>query len=180
MIQHCRTPFARHADDQVRPERDEHLPMREKLHLDIYTVLIIALIPFFLLTAWGLTWNYERVLANRACEDTTNYLEEATALAPEVMNAGTLQNAGGWVGRMAEMRPPPLAEDLHDSIVNTATYATNSDPGLDTTQPAGVFEKLTPFQDPIIEGRDKIIAECPELADAIPDAFPMFFTKENS
>ncbi len=154
--------------------------MREKFRLDIYLILIIALVPFFLLTAWGLTWNYERVLANRACEDTTSYLQDASSFVPDFKNAGTLQNAGGWVGRMDGLRPPPIAEDLHDALVSTVTYAMNTDPDLDTARPAVVFDELTPFQNSITEGRDKIIEECPELASALPDAFPMFFTEENS
>lgn len=154
--------------------------MREKFHLDIYTILIIVLIPFFLLTAWGLTWNYERVLASRACKDTTSYLGEAASFAADFTNAGTLQNAGGWVSRMESMRPSPLAENLHDAVVSTVSYAINTDPNLDTTEPAGVFDKLTPFQESITEGRDKIVVKCPELASQIPTAFPMFFTEEDS
>ena len=156
------------------------MPMREKFRLDIYTILMVALVPFFLLTAWGLTWNYERVLASRACEDTTSYLKDASRFTSDFTNAGTLQNTGGWVGRMDGLQPPPIAEDLHDALVSTVTYGMNTDPNLGTTQPGVVFDELTPFQNSITEGRDKIIAECPELARAIPDAFPMFFTEENS
>lgn len=152
--------------------------MGEKFHLDIYMVLITALIPVFLLNAWGLTQNHERVLANRACEDTTSYLEEASGFAPEFRSAGTLENADGWLSLMRTMRPPQLAEDLHNSIMTTVTYAMNTDPDLDTTQPAGVYVRLTPFRSSIMEARAQILEKCPELAGQIPTAFPMFFTEE--
>ena len=71
--------------------------MREKFHLDVYNVIIIALIPFVLLVAWGLTWNYERNLhaqhwALRHAQRTrTTHGDEMARLLAHVRDRGAVR-----------------------------------------------------------------------------------------
>lgn len=149
--------------------------MRSKIHFDIYTILIIAIVPTFLAIAWGLTWNHERVAARQACENTEEYLADVSEIASLYENAGTLQDADIWLNQLEAMSPPAPAQDLHDSVISAINYAININPDLDTTQPAAIYETLTPFQQAIDNGRADITERCPEFATMIPEAFPMFF-----
>jgi hypothetical protein len=149
--------------------------MPSKIRFDIYTILIIAIVPTFLSIAWGLTWNHDRVAAKQACQNTEEYLTEVTEISDLYVNAGTLQNADVWLTRLEAIVPPSPARDLHDSVISSIRYATNVSSELETTQPAAVYEALTPFQQAIDNGRADIIDTCPEFATMIPGAFPMFF-----
>lgn len=151
--------------------------MLSKIRFDIYTILIVAMVPTFLVIAWGLTWNHDRIAAKHACENTDTYLTEVSAIADLYTSAGTLQNANTWYDQLEQISPPGPARDLHNSVSSAVTYSMNRNPDLQTSQPAGLYDALPPFQQPVDKGRDKIIERCPELTPLIPDAFPMFFQK---
>lgn len=153
--------------------------MRDKLRFDIYTILMIAMVPTFLAIAWGLTWNHDRVAAKEACTNTEHYLAEVTDIVPIYTNAGTLQNADVWLTRLEEITPPSPARNLHDSVSSSISYGMNIDPELSTTEPAAIYDQLTPFQQAIDNGRQDIVAKCPDTAAMIPEAFPMFFREGN-
>jgi hypothetical protein len=150
----------------------------QRLRLDSYTIIIIALLPSFLLIAAGATWFYERAEARRACSDATEYLADVSDMSASFQSAGTLSNARSWLTSMESLQPPLVARELHDSTVASVTYAISVTPDLDVSAPASVYEAVTPFQDNIDAGRDELIDECPDLALQIPDAFPMFFAKD--
>jgi len=152
--------------------------LRQQLRLDAYNLIIIALIPSFMLIAAGATWFYERAEARRACSEATAYLEDATSFAGAYQSSGTLANARSWVAGMESLQPPTVARDLHDTAISAVTYASSTNPGADTSVPGGLYETLTPFQDSLDSGRNELVETCPDLASLIPDAFPMFFTKD--
>lgn len=109
--------------------------MRESFRLDIYTILMIAIVPVFLFTAWGLTWNHERVAARQACENTERYLTEAADITSLFTNAGTIDDAEPWLDRLDTLGPHGYARDLHQSASRTIEYAINTRPGLETAEP---------------------------------------------
>lgn len=149
--------------------------MREKLHLDVYNVIIIALIPFVLLVAWGLTWGYERNLHERQCKEAVTYLEEAADFSSLYTNAGSLDDADPWLDEMQEMSYPAPLADLHNGAVAAFTYAATTSLPVEMNQPAGLYERLTTFKEVLDDGRDKIVRQCPEVDPLIPNAFPMYF-----
>lgn len=153
--------------------------MRSKLRLDIYSILIVALVPAFLAIAWGLTWNHERVIAKQECGNTGEYLADVADIASLYESSGTVQNADVWLTRLDSIVPTRTARNLHDSVLSTIRYAMNATPELDTTQPGAVYEELPPFQQAIDRGRGDIVDQCPEFAALIPEAFPMFFREGN-
>jgi hypothetical protein len=152
--------------------------MREKFHLDVYNVIIIALIPFVLLVAWGLTWGYERNLHAQQCEDAIGYLEEVTAIAPEYVEADTLEDADDWLDSMQELGYPEPASDLHNGALSAFTYASTTDLQVDTAQPGGLYDQLTTFKEVLDDGRDTLVDQCPDTEPLIVDAFPMYFREE--
>lgn len=152
--------------------------MRDKLQLDIYTMLIIAIVPVFLAVAWGLTWNYERATARQACEDTESYLADAAEAAPLFTGAGVVDDVTEWMSRLETITPKGHADDLHEAATSTVEYAMTTQGDLPTDVPAVLYEEITPFRTSIDEAYDKIAEKCPELLPMIPDAFPMFFTRE--
>ena len=152
--------------------------MREKLHLDVYNVIIIALIPFVLLVAWGLTWGYERSLRAQHCDDAITYLEEVTALAPEYLQAETLDDADTWLEEMQELSYPDPATDLHNGAVSAFTYASRADLPVDMAAPGGLYDQLTTFKGVLDEGRETLVSQCPDTEMLIADAFPMYYREE--
>lgn len=152
--------------------------MREKFRLDVYNIIIIALIPFVLLVAWGLTWGYERNLHARQCEDAIAYLEDVTALAPAYLQAGSVDDADSWLLGMQELSYPAPATDLHNAAVSAFTYASTTDLQVDTGEAGGLYDGLTTFAGILDEGRETLERQCPETAPMIADAFPMYFREE--
>lgn len=152
--------------------------MRTSFRLDIYTILIVALVPTFLAIAWGLTWNYERILANRECDYTGHYLTEVGDMASLYTDAGTLQNADTWLTRLQAINPSTPTRDLHQAVVNSMSYAMNTNPDLDTTEPGAVYDTLVPFRQTIDKGAQEVIDTCPEFERLLSYAFPMYFREE--
>ena len=152
--------------------------MRPDVRFDIYTILIIAIVPVFLATAWGLTWNHERMAAQRACEDTEHYLTEAAEVASLFTDAGTLDDADTWIDQLATISPHGHAWDLHQSATRTVEYAMNTQPNLPTDEPGIVYDQIVPFRIAIDNAQEKIVDKCPDLAMLIPDAFPLLFTRQ--
>jgi hypothetical protein len=152
--------------------------LQQRLKLDGYAIIIIALLPSFLLIAAGATWFYDRAEARRACSDATAYLADVSDMSASFQSAGTLSNARPWLTSMESLRPPLVAKDLHDATVASVNYAISVEPDLDVSAPASVYDAVTPFQDSIDAGRADLVDECPDLALQVPDAFPMFFAKD--
>lgn len=149
--------------------------MREKLHLDVYNVIIIALIPFVLLVAWGLTWGYERNLHARECDEAVTYLEDVADFSSLYTSAGSIDEADQWLEQMQEMSYPAPLADLHNGAVAAFTYASSTSLTVEMDQPAGLYDRLTTFKRVLDEGRDTIVRQCPEVDPLIPGAFPMYF-----
>ena len=154
--------------------------MRKYRQWDIYTVLMVAIVPVFLAVAWGLTWNHERVAAAQACEDTESYLSETTEAASLFINAGTVGSTDPWLSRMETIQPQGHGWDLHDSVVGAVEYAAAVEPDLDTAEPGVVYDETPFFQDPIDEARATIVEKCPDLEAMLPEAFPMIFKENDS
>lgn len=152
--------------------------MRKYRQWDIYTVLMVAIVPVFLAVAWGLAWNHERVAAAQACENTATWLAEVSEAAPLFINAGSVGNADPWLNRMETIQPQGHGGKMHDSAVSAVEYASTVDPDLDTTEPGVISDAAPFFQDSIDEARATIVDECPDLGGMLPEALPMIF-KEN-
>jgi hypothetical protein len=154
--------------------------MREQFRFDVYNGIIIALIPFVLLVAWGLTWGYERNLRARQCDEAITYLEEVAEFSTLYTDAGSLDRADGWLDNVQTMSPPEPMSDLHNGAIAAITWATTTDMDVDTSEPAGLYERLTTFKDVLDEGRATLVKRCPDADALVPAAFPMYFREEGS
>lgn len=150
--------------------------MRNRIPFDIYTILIIAIVPVFLATAWGLTWNHERVARKESCASASAFLTDASGLVSVYTNAGSIESSDVWLSQLESLTTPPgAAKDMRDNVLSSMTYAMNTDPTLKTTASGEVYDSLTPFQQSIDKVRTNLVEECPETAMLIPEAFPMFY-----
>lgn len=154
--------------------------MREKLRLDVYDIIIIALIPFVLLVAWGLTWGYERNLHARQCEEAIAYLEEVAEFAPLYTNAGSISNTDQWLEQMEAQSTTEPLRDLHNGAISALTWASTTDLEVDTTQPGGLYERLTSFRNVLDDGRETLANRCPDADALVPAAFPMYFREDGA
>lgn len=149
--------------------------MRNKIPLDIYSILIVAIVPVFLATAWGLTWNHERVEKQERCANANLFLEDARDLVPVYTNAGSIGTSDVWLSQIESITTPGAARELRDVILSSMSYAMSTDPDLDTTATGEVYTSLTVFHDSIDRAQAGLVEECPDTATLIADAFPMFF-----
>lgn len=151
--------------------------MRNRIPFDIYTILIIAIVPVFLATAWGLTWNHERVAKREMCASAVTYLTDAADLVPTYTSAGNIGDSDFWLSQLESLTTTPgAAKDLRDVVLSSMSYAMTTDPGRETTATGEAYRALTPFQESIDQARTELVETCPETAPLIPDAFPMFFS----
>ena len=153
--------------------------MRLKRYFDIYNVIIAALVPLMLLTAWGLTTVYERRERAQQCEAALVYLEEVTDVASTFTGADSLDDADNWLELMEEISSPAPANDLHNGAMSAFSYANmvNMDVAMD--EPGVLYDRLASFTDVLDNGRETLVSRCPDTAPLIADAFPMYFRQEN-
>lgn len=154
--------------------------MRERFRLDAYNVIIIALIPFVLLVAWGLTWSYDRHVHARECEDAVTYLQKVADIASEYTSAKTLDDADAWLEDMQDMSLPSPATALHNGAVAAYSYAARADLPVDPAKPGGLYDELTTFKGVLDDGRETLVDQCPATEPLILDAFPMYFRKDGA
>lgn len=162
---------------QDEEQRDACHIMRDRFRLDIYTIVIIALIPAFFGIAATATWFYDRAEAERICGDVETYMQNVENITPTFAEAGTLDGTDNWLESFEALSVPWPAQDLHDAAISTITFGANTDPDLDVSEPGAVYDELTTFQDALDEGREGLLLHCEDMENQLVAAFPMFFTR---
>lgn len=154
--------------------------MLRSIQWDVYTFLIIALIPFLLLSAWGLkTWDDQR-LHRVQCEMAVDWLEQSTTIAPDFARAGSASQTMFWQASFEEISSPSAAGKLRWGIIQSAEYIRKYMPRKAVNAPGVLNPPDGLFSREIIEGREELIDHCPETEALLPDAFPMVFRHEDS
>ena len=153
--------------------------MRERLHLDVYNIIIALLVPVILLTAWGLTAAYERNERERQCEDAVAYLEDVAENASLFTSADSVDDTDAWLEALEERSAPEPASDLHNAAVSALNYASSVNIDADVQQPGDLYDRLTAFQNLLDDGHETLVSRCPDTAPLIADAFPMYFRNED-
>lgn len=149
--------------------------MRHRIPLDIYTILIIAIVPVFLATAGALAWNHGRVEKRELCANAATWLEDVSGFASVYTDSDVLRETTVWVSQVETTGSPGAARDLKDAVLSSMSYAMNTDPNLETTGTGEVYDALSPFQQSLDDARTGLATECPDTAPLVPEAFPMFF-----
>lgn len=149
--------------------------MRDRFRIDVYNVIIVALVPVILLTAWGLTSAYETNQRREQCEQAFTYLDEASDLAARYTTASSLDTADDWADELEQLSHPAPAADLHNGAISAFNYALSIDLDVDVNAPGSLYDELTTFQDVLNEGRETLVSACPDTETMIADAFPMYF-----
>lgn len=152
--------------------------MLKSIQWDIYTVLMIGLVPVLLVSAWGLT-QWDDIRLHRAqCEVAESWLEENTEIASDFAQTRTLQGTGYWQTRFEAINWPSDAGQLRWGIIQSANYGREHYPSRFTSFPAVLNPEDGLFSRDISQGRKNLVERCPEVESMLPDAFPMIFQKE--
>ncbi|MCO5224858.1 MAG: hypothetical protein M9953_05940 [Thermomicrobiales bacterium] len=152
--------------------------LRTRIRWDTYTLIMVALVPVILLSAWGLTKASEHDLRSRQCAMAEEWLDESRALLPLFYRAGTVQNTTAWVSALEELSSPAAAGRLRWAVLQSTRYAAEYYPDLPTDEVAVLNPTDGLYQRNLTEGARDLINHCPEVASMLPQAFPMVFKED--
>lgn len=147
---------------------------------DIYTVLMVALVPAIVLAAWVLQSYDTDQLHRSQCELAESWLESSREYADQFEQAGTTGRTQLWINSVGELNSPNAASTLRSGILQSARYHAEHLPGLPTDEPGILNPKNGLFERPITEGAQILTEHCPETEDLIPSAFPMIFREDET
>lgn len=154
--------------------------MPKSIDWNIYTILMVALVPALLLAAWGLeTWD-TRQLHQLQCTVAMEWLEESEDLAPQFVQAGSMDQTMLWISSFEEIEAPIAAGDLRWGILESARYHEQHYPDLPTDEPGVLNPPNGLFERQITDGANRLVDHCPETSDELTTAFPMIFREDNS
>lgn len=154
--------------------------MLKTIQLDIYTILIVALVPGLLLAAWGLdSWDSNQ-LHRRQCELAVDWLESSAAIVGQFEQAGTTGKTQLWINQIEELDSPNAAGDLRWGVLQAANYGVEYFPDRPSDEPGVLNPKNGLLERQIADGAEKLIKHCPETEALIPTAFPMVFREDGT
>lgn len=152
--------------------------MLRTIQWDIYTILMVALVPALLLAAWGWdTWDSHQ-LHKRQCELAVDWLESSEVLAGQFEQAGTTGETQLWINKIEELDSPNAAGDLRWGVLQAANYSAEYFPERPTTERGVLNPKNGLLERQITDGAERLIKHCPETEALIPKAFPMVFRED--
>lgn len=145
---------------------------------DIYTIIIVALVPAMLLSAWGLTAWDQRQLHSRQCAMAEDWLDSTAAFAGQFEMAGRTGQTQLWITNIENLDFPNAARDLRSGLIRSARYHQEFLPNVSTREP-GVLNPVNGLYERQIEtGIAALTSHCPETAELIPAAVPMIFRED--
>lgn len=147
---------------------------------DVYTVVMVAMIPAILLVAWGLEWWEDHSLHQTQCALAEQWLEDSEVLATQFEIVNQLGRTDPWITSFEELESPAKAGQLRWGILQSARYFKEYYPEMSTTEP-GVLNPPDGINSrDIVNGTKELIEHCPDVESMLPKAFPMVFTKDES
>ena len=152
--------------------------MLKSVQWDIYTILMIALVPTMMLAAWGLHTYDAGQLHRQQCEMAEAWLESSAEYVGQFERAGITGNTLLWIANVEALDSPNAAGYLRWGVLQSATYHAEYLPALPTDQPGVLNPRNGLFERQIADGAEHLIEHCPEIEDQIPTAFPMVFRED--
>lgn len=153
--------------------------MLKSIQWDIYTILIVALLPALLLVAGGVTWWEDNRLHQAQCNVAVAWLEESADIAGQFQLAQTMDRTQFWQQSFEEINNPSHAGQLRWGIIQSADYTSEYYPDMPTDEPGVLNPKNGLFSRDIEEGTEELIEHCPDTEAMLADAFPMIFRDED-
>jgi hypothetical protein len=153
--------------------------MLKSVQWNVYTYLMVGLVPAMLLGAWGIDSWQSRRLHQTQCQVATEWLEESARLAPQFTLANTMDRTQFWRVGIEELNAPSQAGVLRRGILQSASYHARHYPDHPTSEPEVLNREDGLFSRDIEGGAAALIAHCPETEALLPTAFPMFFQGED-
>lgn len=154
--------------------------MLKSVQWDIYTFVIVALVPTLLLAAWGLHAYDSSQLHRRQCEVAVEWLESGADYVEQFEQAGTTGRTQMWISGIEQLDSPNAAGILRTGVLRSAHYHADHIPNLSTSEPGVLNPRNGLFERQIAEGTERLAQHCPETADLIPTAFPMVFREDET
>lgn len=146
---------------------------------NIYTILMIALVPAMLLTAWGLDAWDSRQLHRLQCTMAEEWLEESSDISQQFEQSGRMGQTQLWISRFETIESPNAASGLRTGILQAANYHEEYYPDLATDDRGVLNPRNGLFERQIESGVQSLVEHCPETEAMIPNAFPMVFREDN-
>lgn len=154
--------------------------MLKSIQWDIYTIVMVALVPAMLLVAGGITWWDDYRLHQVQCELATDWLEQNAVLSDEFENAGTMERTSFWQRQFEEINSPSAAGQLRWGIIQSANYQQEYFPDRETEE-RGVLNPINGlFSRDIVDGTEDLVEHCPDTEAMLPEAFPMIYRDEGT
>lgn len=149
--------------------------MLKSINWDIYTIVMVALVPALLLTAWGMdAWDNHR-LHSLQCNMAETWLEESEGIASQFEQSETVGQTLFWASRFEDFESPNAAGNLRWGILQSAEYYAENFPETPTDEPGVLNPPNGLFERQIEEGVEDLVEHCPDTEAMIPSAFPMVF-----
>lgn len=153
--------------------------MLKSIEWNIYTILMVALVPALLLTAWGLyAWD-EHKLHTLQCEMAESWLDESEEIASLFQQSETIGQTRFWISRFETLESPNAAGNLRWGIIQSANYHAENYPDMSTDEPGVLNAPNGLFERQIEEGTEDLVEHCPDMETKLPTAFPMVFREGN-
>lgn len=154
--------------------------MRSGFRLDPYNIIIVALIPFVVIAAWGLVAWHDYSERRATCDNSLRYLDAAAALYPLYVDASTVEDASPWLDQLRALQAPGPVLAIHQAADRTISWAMEITPSLPTTDtPGELYDQFPALHDQQALARDGYLTACPDNEQALIDAFPMIYTPDN-
>lgn len=149
--------------------------MLKSVQWDVYTIIMVALVPILLLSAWGLQALDAGRLHRTQCELAVDWLENSKNSSTQFVQAGTTGRTQFWITMFEDLDSPNAAGYLRWGVLKSAEYHQEYLPDLPTDAPGVLNPRNGLFEKQIADGARHLIEHCPETEALIPDAFPMVF-----
>lgn len=149
--------------------------MLKSIEWNIYNILIVALVPSIMLTAWGLFALDKHNLHTLQCNMASEWLDESEDLSARFQDLDSMGQTTFWLSQFEDIESPNAAGDLRWGIIQSVNYHQENYPDMPTDErgvlnpPNGLFERQ------IEEGAEDLIDHCPDTEERLPAAFPMVF-----
>lgn len=152
--------------------------MLKSIEWNIYNILMVALVPALLLTAWGIyAWD-EHKLHTLQCNMAESWLDESTDIASQFQQAKSMEQTRFWVSQFERIESPNAAGNLRWGIIQSAKYHAENYPDMATNEPGVLNPPNGLFERQIEEGVEDLIDHCEDTETMLPTAFPMIFRED--
>lgn len=153
--------------------------MLKSVQWDIYTILMVALVPLILLTAGGLYFWNDYSIHKTQCEMAEDWIRESGEMADQFQSYERMGQTEFWTSTFAELDHPRAAGTLRSGIIQSAEYHAKYYPDMEITERGALNPVNGRLERQIEKGTEDLIEHCPDTASLLPEAFPQIYREDS-